>query len=87
MQTGGESFDLGVDEAGLGPTLGPLVIGAFASVGPRDLLGALGEVVTRPDPRSDAIEIGASNKMPSRNLRRRFAGKKISRVLPGKIVR
>lgn len=53
---------VGVDEAGLGPTLGPLVIGAFATQGPADFLKALGRTVAPPGSRA-GIEIGDSKKI------------------------
>jgi ribonuclease HII len=55
---------VGVDEAGLGPTLGPLLIGAFASEGPEDLLAALGDCVGPPGS-GCAIEIGDSKRIYS----------------------
>ena len=52
----------GVDEAGLGPTLGPLLIATFATAGPSDFFGALGPTIGPPGC-SDAIEIGDSKRI------------------------
>ena len=57
------SFCVGVDEAGLGPTLGPLVIGAFSTEGPRDFFAALGRAVGPPGCEDESIEIGDSKRI------------------------
>jgi ribonuclease HII len=55
---------IGVDEAGLGPKLGPLGLSAFATEGPEDLRDALGEVIREPSARTlPAIEVGDSKKI------------------------
>lgn len=61
----------GFDEAGLGPTLGPLVVAGFATAGTRgkdwgpcdDLRGALSKSVGEPGCRDGRIEVGDSKKI------------------------
>jgi ribonuclease HII len=64
---------VGLDEAGLGPTLGPLVVAGFATrreadagdeVGPvDDLLGPLAALVGPPGVRDGRLEVGDSKKI------------------------
>ena len=61
----------GFDEAGLGPTLGPLVVAGFATAGTRggdwgpcdDLRGPLAKLVGEPGCRDGRIEVGDSKKI------------------------
>jgi ribonuclease HII len=54
----------GVDEAGLGPTLGPLVVASFATVSPHpDLRALLKDAVCEPGERGSRIEVGDSKKI------------------------
>ncbi len=53
----------GVDEAGLGPTLGPLVIAAFAASGARDLHLALAAAIDRPGAKPPHLEVGDSKEI------------------------
>ena len=54
---------MGVDEAGLGPTLGPLGIASFATRGPADLRMALVGAVGELGAEAPMLEVGDSKKL------------------------
>ena len=54
---------IGVDEAGLGPKLGPLVLAAMATRGPHDLRSALVGAVGLPGSKPPLLEVGDSKKI------------------------
>ncbi len=64
---------IGVDEAGYGPRLGPLVVAAVAVEGPADPWRALSGAVSRPgEPQGERVLLGDSKEVysPSRGLAR-----------------
>ncbi|TWT46776.1 hypothetical protein [Botrimarina hoheduenensis] len=69
MQTIGTHWRIGVDEAGYGPNLGPLVIAATAwrvpNEGPADLYDRLATVIARAPARDDRLVIADSKSVYS----------------------